>query len=177
MPPKTTSCRLTRFFKVYLQNSIAEYIWQFFIKNRGPEPDKAEEALKLLCLVLEVNPRYIHENMENFRQALLFIIKSEPETLNWGIVAQLARACQFLNDFKLVHSPSVDGLRNLFLKALLQLVFKHQGTSAHHYSTALEKIIHLCFIYRKNPESICEFIIKTMAVFLSEDDDIESNET
>ena len=153
---------------MYLQSSISEYIWKFFIQEQKRDINKAVEALKLLCLVLEINPKFIQENMENFSHVLLAIIKTDPSELNWQIIGQLAKAFHYLNDFKDVPLKNINGLRCLYLKGLLQLMFAHQGTLNHAYSDAMEKIIHLCFIYRSHPESVCEFIIKTMASFLEE---------
>jgi hypothetical protein len=162
-----------RFYKVYLQNSIAEYIWKYFIQMQKKDIDKAVEALKLLCLVLEANPKFIKENMENFSQVLLSIIKMEPSEINWRVIGQLAKAFHYLNDFKMVQMDNVKGLRCLYLKGLLQLMFSHQGTKDHAYCNAMEKIIHLCFVYRSHPESVCEFILKTMASFLGEEKSLD----
>jgi hypothetical protein len=172
---KTSNTLILRFFKIYLQNSIAEYIWQFFIKHQNTNEEKAVEALKLLCLVFEANPKYIQENIEKFSQVLLKIIKTSHEKINWKIIAQLAKTFHYLNDFKKVILPNVQGLRTLYLRGLIQLMFTHQGTTDFAYSEAVEKIIHLCFIYRSNPESICELIIRNMSSFLSEDIQQEGN--
>jgi hypothetical protein len=139
----------------------------YFTKNQKSKPKKSVESLNLLCIVLEIDPKYIYENIEKFKDALLDLIKNAETNVNWKIISHVARSFHYLKDFENITSQKVEGMRNLFLKGLLQLVFAHQGTIDPDYSDALEKIIHLCFLYRKNPESICEFVIKYMSQFLA----------
>lgn len=154
---------------MYLQSSIADYLWQFFSVHQLTDAVRAIESLNLLCIVLEVDPRYIYDHIDKFKDSLLRIFKQSPEDINWQVVARLTKAFHFLRDFKQLATQKIKGMRNLFLKGLLKMVFVHQGTKSPAYSQALEKIIHLAFLYRTNPESICEFIIKNMSKFLSKD--------
>ena len=156
---------------IYLQSSIADFLWEYYQEYKKTELHKGVQALELLNLVLSVSPRYVYDKIDKFRLEMLELVKSPEEGLNWKVVAQMAKTFQFLKEEKNSNTPNLKELKTNFLMVMVDFLYSFQGTQNADYLDGMNEIVHLCFVYRKNPEIISEHILTKLMKFIFEEDE------
>lgn len=145
-----------------LQISIKKNLWECFMNNfRNPDlQTKCSLILRLLKLCIVHFPQWIIENVEKIFEIIKVMMANNYN--NFSVLTEFAAI--------LTHLVSDNNdLKDVIVKSLMYFALKYQGTNDPFYSHFLEKLVFIIFMFKKNPEVVCDYLIKRMASFLTND--------
>ena len=155
--------------KIKLHLGIIKTLWNYFINNYQSEENMENglSALYLLRLGTFYHKEWILNHIRNIYDIYKKFIKEVH--IEWKIVEE------FVNMFIYCHESLSEENKDMILKIHIYFLLKYQGCMNADYFIVAEKIIHLIFILRYDPEILSDFLLKRMSVFLDENNNVVSS--
>lgn len=151
--------------KINIHKSLLKYLWNYFKDNYSTERyTKAHVCLQILKFGVSIIPRWVFDNIKEILDLLKEFINNR--FINWFVIKELTAIFSY-NSENLSKEQ-----KDIILKILSYFILKNHGTKDEFYLASIEKLTFLIFEYRVDPEVICEYIIKKMAAFLNNNEDV-----
>lgn len=144
--------------RYYIKAQVFNQLWETFVKElENKDPAKNVDIMHNSLRIIRMSTIYQKDILNSNKYiSLIEILKSQLKCQNpdWIIIQETAHVVEINRQ----HLKS-DHI-NSFIKILLFLLIKFQGTDNNNWYCAAEKIIDMLFIAKTNSENLAQFLIK-----------------
>jgi hypothetical protein len=145
-----------------LQISIKKNLWDIFLQiyTESAQREKCIKVLKLLKLCTNLYPQWIPDNITS-----IFEVIKDMMTTGFSDFEILAEFSGILTGLVSENTE----LKDVIVKSLMYFLLKYQGTFDPYYPHFMEKVVYVIFSFKKNPEVVCDYLVKRLTTFLTKD--------
>ncbi|KRX03620.1 Armadillo-type fold [Pseudocohnilembus persalinus] len=145
----------------YIHSEVLQIIWQKFQNQieRLSSSNSDHKILRSSLIILRICCPLKKKIFSSDKfLSLIEILKGFLQSTHpdWFVVKEICKLVELQGDLKMDY-------KNMFLKLLIFILIKFQGTDDNEYYIAAEGILNMLFLIKPNPESLCQFLIQKMA--------------